>query len=335
MDIDVFVAAHTAEWRRLESLANRASRPTRLSGAELDELVDLYQRTATHLSVVRTHSPDPMLIDRLSSLVARGRSAVAGAKTPSWQLVATFLQVTFPAAVYRIRWWVLVTTAVCLGVALALGSWIVLNPDVQQHIAPPEQVKAIVNKDFEGYYSASPAGSFAAKVFTNNVWVSAQALVAGILLGIPTVFVLLSNFVNLGVMGGLMIANGRGPLFFGLIIPHGLVELSSVFIAGAAGLKIGWTVIDPGLRPRAEAIAEEFRSLVTVSLGLILVLAVAGTIEAFVTPSGLPTAARVAIGVIAEIALISWIVVYGGRAHRAGVTGDLDDDLRGDTALTV
>jgi uncharacterized membrane protein SpoIIM required for sporulation len=335
VDIDVFVAAHAAEWQRLDNLAGRATRPARLSGAELDELVDLYQRTATHLSVVRTNSPDPMLIDRLSSLVARGRSAVAGARTPSWQLALTFLQITFPAAVYRIRWWILATGVACFGVAIALGTWIVLNPDVQQHIASPERVKALVDKDFEGYYSASPAGSFAAHVFTNNVWVSAQALVAGILLGIPTVFVLLGNFTNLGVMGGVMIANGRGPLFFGLIIPHGLVELSAVLIAASAGLKIGWTVVDPGHRTRSEAIAQEFRSLVTISLGLIVVLAVAGTIEAFVTPSALPTAARIAIGVIAEIGLLYWLVVYGRRAVSAGYTGDLDADVRGDAALTV
>lgn len=335
MDIDVFVAAHTAEWRRLESLANRAGRPARLSGAELDELVDLYQRTATHLSVVRTNSPDPMLIDRLSSLVARGRSSVAGAKTPSWQLVATFFQVTFPAAVYRIRWWVLVTAAVCFAISFALGTWIALNPHVQQHIGAPREIKRLVDKDFEGYYSASPAASFAAHVFTNNVWVGAVALVAGILLGVPTVFMLLNNFTNLGVIGGLMVANGRGPLFFGLVIPHGLIELSAVLIAAAAGLKIGWTVIDPGPRSRDDAIAQEFRSLVTVSLGLIVVFAVAGTIEAFVTPSGLPTAARVGIGVFAEIGLVYWIVVYGRRAAAAGIAGDLDADIRGDVALTV
>lgn len=332
MDIDVFVAAHTVEWRRLDTLAGRASRPGRCSGAELDELVDLYQRTATHLSVVRTNSPDPMLVERLSSLVARGRSAVAGAKTPSWRLVVTFLQATFPAAVYRIKWWVLATALGCFGVSLALGTWIVLNPDVQQHIASPQRIKALVNQDFEGYYSAAPAGSFAAQVFTNNVWVAAGALVAGILLGIPTVFALLANFANLGVMGGLMVANGRGPLFFGLVTPHGLVELSAVLIAGAAGLKIGWTVIDPGPRSRDEAIAQEFRSLVTVSLGLIVVLAVAGTIEGFVTPSGLPTAARVAIGILAELGLLYWIIVYGRRAAAAGIAGDLDADLRGDTA---
>ena len=335
MDIDVFVAAHTAEWRRLDDLANRAHRPARLTGNELDELVDLYQRTATHLSVVRTNSPDPLLVDKLSSLVARGRSAVAGSKTWSWLTVWTFLQVTFPAAVYRIRWWVAATGVACFGLSLALGAWVVLNPEVQANILPPDEVRDLVNEDFENYYSEAPAGSFAAKVFTNNVWVAAQALTLGILLGLPTVYVLFQNFANLGIIGGLMVANDRGALFFGLITPHGLIELTAVLIAGAAGLKIGWTVIDPGARSRSQAVAEEFRSLITVTLGLVIVLLVAGLIEGFVTPSGLPTAARVTIGVIAELGLFYWIGVYGRRANKAGITGDLDEDIRGDVAITV
>src|SRR5664279_6018823 len=70
VDIDVFVAAHRAEWARLEELVRRAGRPRQLRGAEVDELVALYQRTATHLSVVQSRSPDPLLIGRLSTLVA-------------------------------------------------------------------------------------------------------------------------------------------------------------------------------------------------------------------------------------------------------------------------
>ncbi len=335
MDIDVFVAAHSPQWQRLESLVKRSGRPSRLSAAELDELVDLYQRTATHLSVVRTNSPDPLLVDRLSSLVARGRNAVAGARTPSWRALAVFLRVTFPAAVWRIRWWVIVTAVVCFGVAAALGSWVVLNPEVQASVGTPDEIKQLVENDFADYYSSDPASSFAGKVFTNNVWVSALVLVSGILLGIPTVYILFNNFANLGIIGGVMIANGAGPLFFGLITPHGLVELSAVCIAGAAGLKIGWTVVDPGPLPRSAALAHEFRSLVTVTLGLIAVLFVAGTLEAFITPSGLPTLARVGLGVLAEVGLIVWIAVYGRRAVAAGETGDLGFDVRGDTALTV
>ena len=97
MDVDAFVARHSGEWRRLEELLSRR----RLTGAEADELVLLYQRTATHLSLVRTRSPDPALVSRLSSLVARARGAVAGGSAPAWSDVRRFAAVTFPVAISR------------------------------------------------------------------------------------------------------------------------------------------------------------------------------------------------------------------------------------------
>src|SRR6266508_3356558 len=87
VDVDVFVAAHRREWERLEELVRRAGS---LSGAEADELVSLYQRAATHLSTVRSAAPDPALVGRLSTLVARARSTVTGAQTPARRDVAEF-----------------------------------------------------------------------------------------------------------------------------------------------------------------------------------------------------------------------------------------------------
>ena len=111
-----------------------------------------------------------------------------------------------------------------------------------------------------------------------------------------------------------------------------MLELSAVFVASGLGLKLGWTVIDPGARSRAQALAEEGRALVVGALGLVLVLLVSGILEGYVTPSGLPTWARIGIGGIAESGFLLWVFVLGRRAHEAGVTGDLRNDLRGDVA---
>ena len=80
MDLDVFVSAHRAEWDRLDALLRR--RRT-LTGAETDELVTLYQRTATHLSLIQSSAPDPQLTGRLTQLVARARSTVTGTRRAS------------------------------------------------------------------------------------------------------------------------------------------------------------------------------------------------------------------------------------------------------------
>ncbi|MDQ1700235.1 MAG: hypothetical protein QOG34_2098 [Frankiaceae bacterium] len=332
MDIDAFVAAHRSEWNRLEHLVRRAARPRRLADTEVAEIVTLYQRAATHLSIVQTRSPDPQLVGRLSRLVAQSRSVVAGSHAPAWRQLVAFFTTTFPAVVYRTRGWWIGAAVGSLLVALALGIWIDTHPGVQRSLLPPEEVRQLVNSRFSNYYREHPAHDFAAQVWTNNVWVSAQVLVGGLTLGLLTLWALYANAANLGVAGGYMVAAGKGGEFFGLITPHGLLELTAVFIAAGAGLRLGWTIVDPGPRSRPQALAEEGRSTVTIALGLIVVLAVSGAIEAFVTPSPLPTWVRVGIGAVVELAFLTYVVVLGRRAVRAGETGDLDVTLRGDVA---
>jgi len=335
VDIDVFVAAHRAEWARLEELVRRAGRPRQLRGAEVDELVALYQRTATHLSVVQSRSPDPLLIGRLSTLVARARAAVTGAGVPAWRDAARFLVITFPVVVYRARWWWLGAALGSLLVAFALGVWVDLHPQVQAAIAAPAEVKRLVEHDFANYYSENPAGSFAARVWTNNAWVAAGTLSLGVFLGLPTLWILLQNATNVGVAGGLMAASGRSEQFFGLILPHGMLELTAVFVAAGVGLRLGWTVVDPGRRSRLEALAAEGRAAFSVALGLVLVLLVSGAIEAFVTPSSLPTWGRIGVGLLAETVFLAWVLILGRRAAVAGETGDLLLGQRPDVAPVV
>jgi uncharacterized membrane protein SpoIIM required for sporulation len=332
VDIDAFVATHRAEWARLEQLVRTAGRPARLADAEVAEIVALYQRAATHLSIVQTRSPDPQLVARLSRLVAQSRSVVAGSHAPAWRQLVTFFTSTFPAVVYRTRGWWIGAAAGSILVAVALAVWIDTHPGVQRSLLPPHEVRDLVNSQFSHYYRAHPAHDFAAQVWTNNVWVSAQVLVGGLALGTFTLWALFLNAANVGVIAGYMVAAGRAGEFFGLIAPHGMLELTAVFIAGGAGLRLGWTIIDPGPRPRPQALAEEGRSTVTIALGLVVVLAISGAIEAFVTPSPLPTWARVGIGAVVEIAFLTYVFVLGRRAVRAGQTGDLDESLRGDVA---
>ena len=323
MDIDAYTIAHQAEWDQLATLVRRRRR---LSGAEADELVALYQRASTHLSQLRASAgADPVRVARLATLVARARSAVTGTHVPSWRIVARFAARDFPAAVYRARWWWMGAAVGSIVVAVATGWWIARSPGVQAALLPPAETKALVQQQFKGYYTANPAASFAAQVWTNNVWVAAQALIYGILLGIPTMLVLLENAINVGVDGGYLFAHGKGTLFFSLILPHGMLELSAVFLAAAAGLRLGWTVIDPGNRRRGQALAQEGRAMVTITLGLVVVLGVSGLIEAFVTPSSLPTWARITIGAVAVTAFLGYALGLGRRAVMAGVTGDIEE----------
>jgi uncharacterized membrane protein SpoIIM required for sporulation len=332
MDVDAFVTVHRGEWARLERLVRRARRPSRLSGGEVTELVELYQRVATQLSTLQTRSPDPVLIARLSRLVSEGRAAVTGSQATPLQDLTRFFAVSFPVAVYRSRSWWVPTALVSLAVATGFGWWIATHPDVQRGLVPPAAVRELTRSQFAQYYHQAPAHDFATHVWTNNAWVAAAALVGGLLLGVPTILALFLNMLNAGVDGGYMVAAGKAGEFFGLILPHGILELTAVFVASGAGLRLGWTIVDPGPRSRADALAAEARSTMTIALGLVVVLAASGAIEGFVTPSGLPTWLRIAIGVVAETLFLGYVWILGGRAARAGETGDLDPERRGDLA---
>ena len=322
MDVDAFVVAHRDTWKRLDELVKRRRE---LSGAEIDELVELYQRVSTHLSMVRSASTDSVLVGRLSTLVARARSAVTGAHAPLWSEFARFWTVSFPVVAYRAwRWW-LATAVLFFAVVFAIGFWVAGSHEVQSALSTPAEIEQLVNHDFASYYSENPAGSFALQVWVNNSWVAAQCIAFSILLGIPIPWVLFQNAANLGVIGGLMFSAGKADVLFGLLIPHGLLELSAVFLAGAVGMRLGWTVIAPGDRPRGQVLAEQGRAVVAAAVGLVVVLLVSGLIEAMVTPSPLPTFVRIGIGLAAEAGFLAYIVYFGRRAMRAGETGDIED----------
>ena len=325
MDVDAFVLTHRGTWDRLDQLIKRRRS---LSGTEVDELVELYQRVSTHLSMLRSASTigsDSLLVGRLSSLIARARSAVTGAHAPLSSTFVRFWTVSFPVVAYRTwRWW-LATAAVFFGVVAVIAFWVAGNPEVQSAIGTPSDIDELVNHNVESYYSAHPAAAFALQVWVNNSWVTAQCIAFSVVLGLPIPIVLFQNAANLGMIAGLMFQAGKGGILLGLLAPHGLLELTAVFLAGATGMRLGWSVISPGDRPRGQVLAEQGRAVVSVVVGLVVVLLVSGLIEALVTPSSLPTFIRVGIGILAEVAFLTYIGYFGRRAVKAGETGDIDD----------
>ncbi len=321
MDLDAYVAVHRGEWVRLEQLLRRSSS---LRGIEVDELVDLYARVGTHLSAVRAAAPDPALVAHLSQLVGSARGSITGTPDPGIRDLRRFLLVGFPGAVYRARWWILGSTVASLALAGALGWWIGDSEVVQRSIAQPDAVSQLVNHDFEDYYSRNNQGAFAAQVWTNNAWISAQCLVLGVTV-VWVLFTLFQNAVNLGVAAGFMAAYGKLGLFFSLILPHGMLELTAVFVAAGAGLRVGWAWIDPGRLTRGRAVAQQGRAALVMAIGLTGVLFVSALLEAFVTPSPLPTWARIGVGAMAEVGFLTYVAVFGRRAVRAGDVGDREE----------
>lgn len=327
MDLDALTAVRGPAWARLRQLDGQRH----LSGAEADELVGLYQSVASDLSEVRSAAPDPTTVASLSQLLARSRARFAGASDASWRSVVEFVVITGPVALYRARWWFVGVTVVSLLLAIASGWHVAHDPAALAAMGSPSERERYVNEMFASYYD--PGAGFAGMVWTNNAWIAAQVVGGGIT-GVFPVYVLVNNAVQVGATGGMMASYGELGTFLKLITPHGLLELTAVFYSGAVGLKLFWTLIDPGGRARGAALAQEGRALVTAAISLAGALLLSGVVEGFVTGSSLLWWVKILIGAVALAAFLTWVLLLGRRAVLAGYTGDLQADSAGYTTLT-
>ena len=322
MDIDRFIAEHHAEWDRLDELVARGRRSVaRLTPEELDELLALYQSSSAHLSVVRTRFDDISLSNRLSRSIGAARGLIYRKRANTANAIGRFFSETFPAACYASRRAIAVAAILLFVPAFGFGFWLHQSGEVRNAAIDPELQQLIATSEFEDYYSSQPAGGWAVQLFTHNIEVAVIAYAGGALGAIGGVSTLVENGASIGAAGAIMHSHGRGALFWGLITPHGLIELTSVCVAAGAGLRIAWAMVVPGDRTRGAALADEGLRSVVVILGTMVMFVVAGLTEAFITPSGLPTWTRVSIGVLIEVGALSWMFLRGRNLHAAGLTG--------------
>ena len=326
MDFDAFTAVHRDQWKRLNTL----SRTRRLTGAQADELIGLYQTVATHLSVVRSSAPDPALISELSLTLARARTRISGSHDPQWYTIKDFFLRQVPAAFYRVRWWAHAVTAACLLVAVIMGIWVATSPAGLETMGAESDRLEYVNNAFASYYE--PGLDFAAVVWTNNAWIAAQCVAFGVT-GLWPIWVMAQNAIMVGSIGGMMAHYGELGLFLKLIAPHGLLELTAIFVAGGAGLKLFWAWVAPGTKPRSVALAQEGRTLILVAVGLVFVLGLSGIVEGFVTGSAMVWWLKIIIGAIALAMFWAYVYILGRKAVAQGITGDLESHQGGYTKL--
>lgn len=319
MDLEAYAATHRSDWGRLDELARRRG----LSAAQIDELVELYGRVSTHLSRVQAQDPDGAYARRLSLIIARARARLTAATGSRATAAKEFFALKLPYALYRIRWLTIVLGAAFVSVGLAYGLWYGMNPSMIDAMLSEQDQLAYVNDDFVDYYSENPAASFTTLVWVNNAWIALQEVAFGVT-GFFVPYVLWANAQALGTSGALMYKHDELDTFFAFILPHGLMELTAIFIAGAAGLRVFWAWVAPGRVTRLQSLAHWGRQLILVGVGLVGVLLISGLVEGLVTPSSLPTWLKITIGALVLAAYWTYTWVMGGRAARANATADLD-----------
>ena len=328
MDLDALTAARREEWARFDELS-RTRRPT---GAEVDELVTRYRAASADLAEMKTSAGRTPQGDHVSTLLARARLRLTGAPENVLRQLPRFFALQLPAALYRLRWTTLVVAVAFVATASLVASWIARDPAVLASLGSQAQLEYYAQEEFAGYYTENPAAVFAGTVWTNNAWIAAQCVLFGVT-GVWPLMVLVQNAVGVGTAAAVMFAFDAGDVFVLFILPHGLLELTSIFVAGAAGLHIFWAWVAPGRRSRGESLATAGRSLATVAVGLVLALLVAGLIEGFVTGQPWPWPVKIGIGALALGAFLFYMLFVGGRAARSGETGDLTEYETGTARL--
>ena len=175
------------------------------------------------------------------------------------------------------------------------------------------------------YYHQDTHAEFGLSVWANNAWIALQAVATGIT-GVYPLMILWRNATAIGDAAGIVITYGGPWHFFRFILPHGLPELTAVFISVAAGLRVFWALLVPGAATRFQAVGVAARSSMTAAVGCAILLAGSGVLEGFVTPSQLPDAVKISLGVTMTAAVWAYTLILGRRAHAAGENADVGVD---------
>jgi uncharacterized membrane protein SpoIIM required for sporulation len=263
-------------------------------------------------------------------LTARAHAVIYGSTVESGGArIATFYRETFPRE-FR-RSFAIIAVCIAITVATALASYTVVraHPDRAVALLPRELVpdrirESLHDSNFGFDRSYSPAVS--AEIITNNIKVAIVAFAGCVTLGALTIWIVAFNGLMLGGVAGLFSNAGYGTDFWATVAPHGVIELTAIQIAGAAGLLIAAGVVYPGRRSRRDAVRANAQRAATLIGGVASMLVVAGTIEGFISPQRWPASVRIGIGVITAIALVAYFG-FAGRtltANRAVSRANID-----------
>jgi uncharacterized membrane protein SpoIIM required for sporulation len=243
MDLDAYSAAHRDEWEELARLGSKGT----FTGVEADALIEHYQSGASQLSAIKTTAGQTAQGDRLSLWLSRARLRFTGASANVLSQLPVFFVNQLPAALYRVRWLTLVVAAASLLIAVIYAAWAINDPRILATFGSAAEIREY-RQQFVDYYSNYSESSFTGFVWTNNAWIAAQCIFLGIF-GVFTPVIMFTNAQGIGMAAAALNSVGDLPVFLLYISPHGQLELYSIFLAGATGMRIFWAWIAPGPSP--------------------------------------------------------------------------------------
>src|SRR6266568_2675452 len=300
-----FTASRQPRWAELEALLSRSEGNGLRSFDEdqIEALARAYRQVVSDLALAQRDFPDDQLTLWLNGLASRAHLRLYRASAPSWQRFGRFFWTDFARRFRAARRYLLISAMLLFGPAALAYVGALFEPTLRDALVPASLRQVMSNGRTWTDIQPALRPGMATLIFTNNIQVSFLAFAGGVVFGLGTGYVLVSNGLSLGAVLGAAQFYGVAPLLWSFISPHGYLELTCIVIAGSAGLMLGHALLRPGLQLRREALARAARRAVELVVGTAPVLVIAGLIEGFISPSELPIVAKLAIGPLAGVAM--------------------------------
>jgi uncharacterized membrane protein SpoIIM required for sporulation len=312
---NLWIDSRKHNWNRLDALVRQVETGgvKSLSPAELRDLGLLYRQGAADLSAVRADRSSRTLEQYLNRLVARAHNFVYSGRRISIGTLWRFFAYGYPRLLRRLSSYVLAATMVSV-LSGCLGAMIVMvRPSFGVMFLGADRVADLDHKKMwtESVLSAKPQE--ASGIMTNNIMVCFMTFAGGITAGLFTLFELFNNGLMLGAIAVVCHQHHMALSLWSFVAAHGALEIPSIMLAGAAGLRLGAGILFPGMLRRRDALALAGREAVQLISGTIPLLIVAGTLEAFLSPTHVPVALKFSVGALLFTGLVLWLGEGGRR----------------------
>ena len=300
-----------SHWLRLERLLDQSHQHglRSLTRSELQELGLLYRQAAADLSAVREDPTAQYYARSLNLLLSRAHNTIySGKKSSPFKGILHFYKYTYPQ-VFR-QHLSLIITAFLIFIASAVAGVLLslTHPPYMHAVLGPAMMDSIDRHEMWTKSIVNVRPVVASGLMTHNMTVTFFVFASGITAGLFTVYMIIVNGLLLGVVGTACFLHSMSIPLWSFVAPHGVLELPTIFIAGGAAFRIAQGMLFPGYLPRRDAVALAGKQAVRLMVGTIPMLIMAGTLESFVSPSGIPVKWKFTIA--AAIAVIFYTYLF-------------------------
>lgn len=310
-----FVRRRQDDWQYLERLISSKRGRNTLSAEQIQQLGTLYRTVTSDLAIARRDYPDERVTAFLNQLLTRTHSFIYQEDVTDTRGLLYYFTHAIPQT-FRSTWPFTLAAFLLFLVPFVIGFRVAyINPAVAVPLGLEPARQQLADNTIWTQIPRDERPEAMSQIATNNIRVAILAFGGGITLGLFTLYILINNGLVIGAVLGLAYHYGLGYALTNFIVAHGFVELSVIFMAGGAGMQIGWAVIHPGELYRSDAIAQAGRRAAALVIIGILLLLFSGAIEGFLSPSEAPFSIKLGTGLLTG-ALMWGYLLFAGRVNR-------------------